>query len=52
MTMRKYNEVETGELDDMDEYYLYKLKRKMSELNPQFARGNFKIWRQSFHSLL
>jgi hypothetical protein len=28
MTMRKYNEVETGELDDLDEYYFYKLKEK------------------------
>jgi hypothetical protein len=28
MTMRKYNEVETGELDDMGEYYFYKLKEK------------------------
>lgn len=28
MTLRRYNEVETGELDDMDEYYLYKLKEK------------------------
>jgi hypothetical protein len=28
MTMRKYNEVETGELDDRDEYYFYKLKDK------------------------
>lgn len=28
MTMRKYNEVETGEPDDLDEYYFYKLKEK------------------------
>jgi hypothetical protein len=28
MTMRKYNEVETSDLDDMDEYYFYKLKER------------------------
>lgn len=27
MTMRKYHEVEVGEIDDMDEYYFYKLKQ-------------------------
>ncbi len=26
MTLRKYGEVETDELDDMDEYFTYKLK--------------------------
>ncbi|OQY05810.1 MAG: hypothetical protein B6I20_00390 [Bacteroidetes bacterium 4572_117] len=28
MTLRKYGDVETGELDDMDEYFSYKLKQK------------------------
>ena len=27
MTMRKYHEVEVGEIDDMDEYFFYKLKK-------------------------
>jgi len=28
MTLRKYGDVETGEIDDMDEYFFYKLKQK------------------------
>jgi len=28
MTLRKYGDVETGEVDDMDEYFYYKLKNK------------------------
>jgi len=28
MTLRKYGKLETGELDDMDEYFSYKLKPK------------------------
>ncbi|MFC2101353.1 hypothetical protein ACFLRZ_05940 [Bacteroidota bacterium] len=28
MTLRKYNQIETGEIDDMDEYFQYKLKTK------------------------
>ena len=28
MTLRKYGDVETGEIDDMDEYFSYKLKQK------------------------
>ena len=28
MTCRKYGEIETGELDDMDEYFTYQLKKK------------------------
>ena len=28
MTLRKYREVVTGELDDMDEYFSYKLNNK------------------------
>ena len=28
MTLRKYGEVETGEIDDMDEYFSYKLVNK------------------------
>ena len=28
MSLRKYGVVETGELDDMDEYYQYQLKKK------------------------
>jgi len=28
MTLRKYGDVETGEIDDMDEYYSYKRKKK------------------------
>jgi hypothetical protein len=28
MTMRRFHEVEVGEIDDMDEYYYYKLKQK------------------------
>jgi predicted transcriptional regulator len=28
MSLRKYGIVETGELDDMDEYYYYQLKSK------------------------
>lgn len=28
MTCRKYGEIETGEPDDMDEYYFYQLKQK------------------------
>jgi len=28
MTCRKYGEIETGEPDDMDEYYYYQLKQK------------------------
>jgi predicted transcriptional regulator len=28
MSLRKYGIVETGELDDMDEYYYYQLKKK------------------------
>ena len=27
MTLRKYNEVETDEIDDMDEYFTYKLSK-------------------------
>ena len=27
MTMRKYHDVEVGEIDDMDEYFYYKLKQ-------------------------
>ena len=27
MTLRKYGSVETGEIDDMDEYFSYKLKK-------------------------
>lgn len=28
MSLRKYGMVETGDLDDMDEYYYYQLKKK------------------------
>ena len=28
MTLRKYGDIETGEIDDMDEYYTYKQKEK------------------------
>ena len=28
MTCRKYGEIEVGELDDMDEYFTYKLTKK------------------------
>ena len=28
MTLRKYGDIETGEIDDMDEYFSYKLKQK------------------------
>lgn len=28
MTLRKYGDVETGEIDDMDEYFYYKRKSK------------------------
>ena len=28
MTLRKYGDIETGEIDDMDEYFFYKLKQK------------------------
>ncbi len=28
MTLRKYGKLETGEIDDMDEYFNYKLKQK------------------------
>ena len=28
MTLRKYGKLETGEIDDMDEYFSYKLKQK------------------------
>ena len=28
MTLRKYGDIETGEIDDMDEYFTYKIKRK------------------------
>ena len=28
MTLRKYGDVVTGEIDDMDEYFFYKLKQK------------------------
>ncbi len=27
MTLQKYGSIETGEIDDMDEYYFYKLKK-------------------------
>lgn len=27
MTLRKYGSIETGEIDDMDEYFSYKLKK-------------------------
>ncbi len=27
MTLRKYGKIETGEIDDMDEYFYYKLKK-------------------------
>jgi predicted Rossmann fold nucleotide-binding protein DprA/Smf involved in DNA uptake len=30
MTLRKYGEIETGEVDDMDEYYYYQLVKKKS----------------------
>ena len=28
MTLRKYGKLETGEIDDMDEYFSYQLKQK------------------------
>ena len=28
MTLRKYGDVETGEIDDSDEYFSYQLKQK------------------------
>jgi len=28
MTLRKYGEIETDEIDDMDEYFTYKIKEK------------------------
>jgi len=28
MTLRKYGEIETGEIDDMDEFFSYKIKQK------------------------
>ena len=28
MTCRRYDEIETGELDEMDEYFTYQLKKK------------------------
>jgi predicted transcriptional regulator len=28
MTLRKYGDVETGEIDDMDEYFFYQLTKK------------------------
>ena len=28
MTLRKYGDIETGEIDDMDEYYTYKIAKK------------------------
>lgn len=28
MTLRKYGEIETDEIDDLDEYFTYKLKEK------------------------
>ncbi len=28
MTLRKFKEVETGEIDDMDEYFTYKLSKQ------------------------
>lgn len=30
MTCRRYGEIETGEIDDMDEYFTYYLKKKKS----------------------
>lgn len=27
MTLQKYGKIEAGEIDDMDEYYFYKLKK-------------------------
>ncbi len=30
MTLRKYGEIETGEIDDMDEYYYYQSVKKKS----------------------
>ncbi len=27
MTLRKFGKIEAGEIDDMDEYYFYKLKK-------------------------
>jgi predicted Rossmann fold nucleotide-binding protein DprA/Smf involved in DNA uptake len=31
MTLRKYGDVETGEIDDMDEYYSYKVVKKKKD---------------------
>ena len=28
MTLRKFNDIETGEIDDMDEYFTYKLSKQ------------------------
>ncbi|MEA3445503.1 MAG: hypothetical protein U9R19_12355 [Bacteroidota bacterium] len=28
MTLRKYGEIEAGEIDDMDEFFIYELKQK------------------------
>lgn len=28
MTLRKYGDIETGEIDDMDEYFSYKISQK------------------------
>ena len=31
MTLRKYGEIETGEIDDMDEYYYYQAVKKKKD---------------------
>ena len=35
MTLRKYGDIETGEIDDMDEYFTYKLKKKQVKKTPK-----------------
>ena len=38
MSLVKYGFVQTGAVDDMDEYFSYKLKRIMAAINPEFGK--------------
>jgi len=40
MTLRKYGDVETGEIDDMDEYFYYKRKSKKKPAGSKSTAGS------------
>ena len=40
MTLRKYGDIETGEIDDMDEYFYYKRKSKEKPAGSKSPAGS------------